>query len=106
MTNYQPFYYDFFIGQKSTFYQYFDYNSVRFMNYELKMVYLELGDWYLSETIDNLPKLSLFQFFNFFSLIVAHKKLANKLKLCNFAKSMNHELKRLYLESRDKNRLE
>ena len=74
MTNYNPFFYDFFIGQKSTFYQYFDYNFVRFTSYELKRVYLESGDRYSSETIDILAKISLFQFFDFFPLKVAYKK--------------------------------
>ena len=106
MTIYYPFYYEFFIGQKSIFNQYFDHNFVRFTIYELKRVYLESGDRYSSETIDTLAKISLFQFFNFFSLIVAYKKLAKKLKFYNFVNSTNYELKRLYLESEDKNRLE
>ena len=106
MTTYHLFQYDFFIGRKSTFYQYFDHNFVIFKNYELKRVYLESGDRYSSETIDTLAKISLFQFFNFFSLIVTHKKLIKKLIFHNFVKSTNHELKRLYLESEDKNSLE
>ena len=105
MTNYHPFYYDFFIGRKSTFYQYFDHNSVRFTTYELKRVYLESGDRYSSETINILAKISLFQFFNFFSLIMTHKNFAKKLKFYNFIKLKNHKLKRSYLESEDKNRL-
>ena len=72
------------------------------MIYELKRVYLESGDRYSSETIDTLAKISLFQFFNFFALIMIHKKL----KFYNFVKLTNYELIRLYLESGDKNRLE
>ena len=106
MTTYHSFYYGFFIGRKSTFYQYFDYNSVRFTSYELKRVYIESEDRYSSETTNILTKISLFQFFNFFPLIMAHKNLAKKLTLDNFAKSTNYELKRLYLESGDKNRPE
>ena len=76
------------------------------MSYELKRVYLESGDRYSSETIDILAKISLFQFYDFFSLIVAYKKLTKKLKLYNFAKSKNCELIRLYLELEDHNRSE
>ena len=104
MTTYHPFYYDFFIGQKSIFYQYFDHNFVSFTSYELKRVYLESGDRYLSETIDTLAKISLFQFFEFFCLIMAYKKLTKKLKFYNFVKSTNYELIRLYLEPGDQNR--
>jgi len=106
LTTYHPFYYDFFIGQKSTFYQYVHHNFVRFTNCELKRVYLESEDRYSSETIDIIVEFSLFQFFDFFPLIMAHKNLAKKLKLYNFVKSTNYELIRLYLESGDKNRLE
>ena len=76
------------------------------MSYELKRVYLESGDRYSSETIDILAKISLFQFFDFFPLIMAHKNLAKKLKFYNFVKSTNYELIRSYLESGDKNRPE
>ncbi len=76
------------------------------MSYELKRVYLESGDRYSSETIDILAKISLFQFFDFFPLIMAHKNLAEKLKFYNFVKSTNRKLKRLYLESEDKSRPE